>query len=89
MDRKIHSTGAVGGTQEIIGYGLTLVIDSIYSRKGFPGSRRSFSGWCTVRKQVQFSVSRAVIDKDIALIYLVFGILWLGLCLCFVCVWTC
>lgn len=63
-------TIAVRGTQEIIGYGLALMTDSIYSRNGFPGSRSSFSGWCTIRKQVQFSVIRALIDKDIALIYL-------------------
>lgn len=49
-------TIAVRGTQEIIGYGLTLMSDSIYSRKGFPGSRSSFSGWCTIRKQVQISI---------------------------------
>lgn len=58
------------GAQEIIGYGLALMTDSIYSRNEFPGSSISFSGWCTIRKQVQFSVIRALIDKDIALIYL-------------------
>lgn len=63
-------TIAVRGAQEIIRYGLVLMTDSIYSRNGFPGSSNSFSGWCTIRKQVQFSVIRALIDKDITLIYL-------------------
>lgn len=75
-------TLAVRGTQETIGYGLTLMTGGIYSRKGFPGSRSSFSGWWTIRKQVQFSVTGAVIDKGIALIYLK-GLVFCGLgCVC-------
>lgn len=49
--------------------------DSICSRKGFPESRSSFSGRHIIRKQVQFGVTRAVISKDISLIYQKMGCL--------------
>lgn len=48
-------------------------------KKRFPESRGSISGWRTVRKQVQFRVTKAMTSKDIAISHLskegVFGIL--------------